>query len=89
MCQQQFEKEVSYELYKMEEENRRMQRMAEAIAIQSLDAVRKLPTSTINEWLEGRASASALIYPTPVTVGAKNECRFLSGEYARRVRGML
>lgn len=89
MCQQQFDKEVSAQLRMIEEGKCGMQSMAETIARTSLEMVRKAPASTLNEWLEGRASAAALIYPTPETIAAKNECRFLSGDYARRVRWML
>ncbi len=89
MCQQQFDNDVTAQLRMIEEGKRGMQSMAEEIAKGSLALVRKSPSSTLNEWLEGRVCAAALIYPTPLTVGAKNECRFLAGEYAYRVRGML
>lgn len=63
--------------------------MALIIARNSLADIRRAPTSEMNEWYEGRICAAALIYPCPDTLSAKNEARFLAGEYARRWRAML
>ena len=83
MCQQQFEAEFMAEKWNNE------QSMAKTIAQQSLERVRCRTNPYMNEWYDGRASASALIYPCPETLAAKNEIRFLCGVYARRHRGVL
>lgn len=48
-----------------------------------MEFVRKFPCS-MGDWYDGRASAAALIHPTPGNIGAANEIRFLTGDYARR-----
>lgn len=90
MCQQQFETEVQAEQYPYWKTESFEKSMAESIASNALAAIRKYPKlSSLNEWYEGRISAVALIFPNVLTISAKNEARFLAGEYARRVRGML
>ena len=89
MCQQQFEKEVSYELFQCLDEKRELERKAEVICECSLAELRRRPNSTIGQWLEGRANAAAIIYRTPETASSANECRFLAGQYLRRVRELL
>ena len=63
--------------------------MALVIAQNSLNDIRRFPTSCMNEWYEGRICAAALIYPCPETLGAKNESKFLAGPYAKRWGTML
>ena len=63
--------------------------MALFIAKNSLNDIRRFPTSCTTEWYEGRISAAALIYPCPETLGAKNESKFLAGPYAKRWGAML
>ena len=63
--------------------------MALVIAQNSLNDIRRFPTSSMNEWYEGRICAAALIYPCPETLSAKNEAKFLAGAYARRHQGRL
>lgn len=63
--------------------------MAEIISRSSLQDVRRNPWHPLADWYDGRACASALIYPTPETIGAKNEIRFLTGSYADRNKGKL
>ena len=63
--------------------------MALFIAKNSLNDIRRFPTSCTTEWAEGRICAAALIYPCPETIGAKNESKFLAGPYARRWGAML
>ena len=63
--------------------------MALVIAQNSLNDIRRFPTSCTTEWYEGRICAAALIYPCPETIGAKNEATFLAGPYARRWGAML
>ena len=58
--------------------------MAEIISRGSLQSVRENPWHSLADWYDGRACASALIYPTPETLAAKNEIRFLIGMYALR-----
>ena len=66
-----------------------VQRRAEIVAEGSLQMVRLDPKNrtTLNDWHEGRANASAFLCPTPVTLGAANETRFLVGPYHRRHYG--
>lgn len=65
------------------------QDMALVIAENSLNSIRRSPASPMNEWFEGRISAAALIYPCVETISAKNEARFLCGDYARRWGAVL
>ena len=89
MCQQQFESQVQAEAYPYWKVESYAEKMAEAIAEDSIWLIRRAPASPLNGWLEGRTSAAALIYPNVTTISAKNEARFLAGEYAQRVRRML
>ena len=89
MCQEQFEKEVQAEAYPYWKVESNAEKMAEAIAEDSIRLIRRSPASPLNGWLEGRVCAAALIYPNTRTLSAKNEARFLAGQYAYRVRGML
>ena len=56
------------------------------IAEHSLEMVRKYQKDQLgmNEWYDGRVSAAALMYACPQTLAARNEVRFLTGEYCRR-----
>jgi hypothetical protein len=65
------------------------QSLAGFIASGSLDAVRKFPANDLGmaDWYDGRVSAAALLYPTPETLAAKNEIRFLNGDYRSRHYG--
>jgi hypothetical protein len=58
--------------------------MAKVVAEESLDAIRHNPNSYLREWEEGRVSVAALIYPCAETISARNEIRFLIGDYRRR-----
>ncbi len=57
--------------------------MPAIICENSLESVRKFPY-IMGDWYEGRARAAASIHPTPGNIGAANEIRFLTGDYARR-----
>jgi hypothetical protein len=56
------------------------------IAEHSLEMVRKYQESQtgMSEWYDGRASAAALMNPCVETLAARNEIRFLIGDYTRR-----
>jgi hypothetical protein len=89
MCQEQFEAEVQAEQYPYWRVESFEKSMAENIVSTSLKQIRSRPDSAISQWCEGRIAAVALIYPSVAVEAAHNEARFLAGEYAYRIRGML
>jgi hypothetical protein len=62
---------------------------ADIVAEGALRAVRLDPKdlTTLNAWHEGRANAVAFLCPTPATLAAANETRFLCGPYYWRHHG--
>ena len=60
--------------------------LATHIAEHSLEMVRKYQKDQLNmnQWYDGRASVAALMHPCVETLAARNEIRFLIGDYKRR-----